>query len=156
MMQSRYGWISSLAVGALLMYLFDPNHGRRRRALLRDRTFSLARRTGETLDGWMCDLQNRAEGVRARFQPSSDEQVDDSVLEARMRSALGRVTSHPGAIEVMSFNGIVTLSGPVLASEHAAVCRAAERVRGVVDLIDNTTQHESAGSIPALQGEARV
>src|SRR6185503_9620990 len=41
------GAIGALALGAGLMFLLDPNQGRRRRALIKDKTYSAARRTAD-------------------------------------------------------------------------------------------------------------
>lgn len=149
-------WVGPIGLGAALMYLFDPNNGRRRRALLRDQTTSLARRTREASNALACDLQNRASGLSARWTHTGDEIVDDATLEARIRSKLGRVSTHPGAIAVQTFNGVATLTGPVLAAEHRAVVRAVERVPGVREVIDQVSVHEEADSVPGLQGEGSL
>jgi hyperosmotically inducible protein len=157
MRKPSFAWVSSLTLGALLMYLLDPTTGRRRRAQLRDRATRVLHDAADACSGLACDLSNRARGVRARLQRRvAVDSVDDTVLEARVRSSLGRVTSTPGAIQVTSVAGIVTLTGPVLAREHDAVFRAVSRVPGVTDVIDRLTMHESAGSISSLQGAASV
>jgi hypothetical protein len=79
--------------------------------------------------------------------------VDDTVLEARVRSKLGRASTHAGAIGVASMDGVVTLTGPVRAHEHGTVRRAVERVNGVIGVIDYLTEQAEAGSVPGLQGE---
>ncbi len=58
--------ISGLGLGAALMYVLDPEGGNRRRALIRDKTVSWARRTGDTLAGSSRHLANRAKGFVAR------------------------------------------------------------------------------------------
>jgi hypothetical protein len=156
MRRNSLSFTTSLLLGAAVMYLLDPVSGRRRRALLRDQTVRLVNDCTDWCTGLTRDLRNRASGVRARLRPLDQGVVDDEVLEARVRTALGRATSHPGAIDVISVNGIVTLTGPVLANEHDAIWRAVSRVAGVQDVIDQLTLHESAGSIPALQGGAPV
>jgi BON domain len=153
--QSSWSLIGSIGAGAALMYLLDPNSGRRRRALLRDRAVHAAHKTADSAAALSRDLRNRAiglmAGMRARFE-ADGAPVDDAVIEARVRSALGRVTTHPGAIGVSSSAGFVTLTGPVLASEHDAVYRAVSGVPGVCDVIDNLSAHEQAGDVPGLQG----
>ena len=57
--------LTGVTVGAGLMYLFDPERGRRRRALLRDRALSLSNQTGDVLGRRARDLSNRAQGVAA-------------------------------------------------------------------------------------------
>lgn len=150
-------WLGPIGIGAAIMYLFDPNQGRRRRALLRDQTTHLARRAREASNALASDLQNRAAGIRARVEGMSQHEfVDDTTLKARIRSKLGRVSTHPGAIGVQVLNGIATLTGPVLADEHRAVIRAVERLSSVGEVIDQMSVHEDADSVPGLQGEGTL
>ena len=57
--------LTGVTLGAGLMYLFDPERGRRRRALLRDKAVSLSSQTGDALGRTARDLSNRATGVAA-------------------------------------------------------------------------------------------
>src|SRR5206468_3234814 len=65
---------------------------------------------------------------------------------------LGRVVSHPHAIEVRVRDGHVTLSGPVLASEVDDLLSCLSSVRGVEDVENRLEVHERAGDISSLQG----
>ena len=51
------------AVGAGLMFLCDPRMGRRRRALLQDKTFSVARKASGVIDKTSRDVKNRTYGT---------------------------------------------------------------------------------------------
>jgi hypothetical protein len=51
------------AAGAGLMFVLDPERGRRRRALIRDKVTSMARRTGDAVDGQSRHVVNRARGL---------------------------------------------------------------------------------------------
>jgi uncharacterized membrane protein len=75
-------------------------------------------------------------------------------LEARVRSALGRVCSHPGAVRVFCRHGRVKLEGAILASERKRVLACVRHVRGVHELDDGLTAHENAAGHPDLQGGA--
>ena len=55
--------IGSVGVGALLMYLFDPDRGRGRRARLSDQLTSKVNRLGRAGKSKAHDLRNRAHGV---------------------------------------------------------------------------------------------
>ena len=94
-------FLGAAAAGAISMYLLDPDHGRRRRALMRDRLASGVSRLDDARTVASRDLRNRARGVahevRSRF---SREEVPDEILCERVRSSLGWAVSHPGAIEV--------------------------------------------------------
>jgi hypothetical protein len=142
-----------MALGATVMYFLDPDHGARRRALLRDKAISAARKTRDGAATLGCDLQNRAIGAASEVRGLLDRSpADDRVIEARVRAELGRTASHPGAIETFSTHGCVTLSGPILASEHGVLMRAISHVRGVHEVIDELEIHESSAGVPALQG----
>lgn len=73
-------------------------------------------------------------------------------LGDRVRSKIGRIVSHPSAIEVTAENGNTTLSGPVLASEVPHLLSCVKWIGGVKDVNNNLEVHETAGNHPALQG----
>jgi hypothetical protein len=140
-------------LGAATMFLLDPDRGKRRRALVSDKFALATRKTGECMQITARDLRNRTRGTIAAIQSRlSSEQPDDSVLVDRVRSKLGRIVSHPAAIEVTAQNGNVTLSGPVLASEVPHLLSCVKWVAGVQDITNNLEVHEEAGNHPALQG----
>jgi osmotically-inducible protein OsmY len=58
-------------------------------------------------------------------------------LLQRVRSEMGHVVSHPSAIQVLADgNGVVTLSGSVLASEVDPLLSTVNRIPGVTQLIN--------------------
>jgi hypothetical protein len=140
------------------MYLLDPERGRRRRALARDK-FTSALASGEaTFAAKARDLSNRARGVIAEMRSSTAGVTDapDPVLVERVRAKLGQHVSHPGSVEVVVANGRVILAGPVLASEVERLVRAVHRVRGVRDVESHLQVLQEAGNQPGLQrGVAR-
>ena len=141
---------AGLGLGTGLMYLLDPDRGRRRRALLRDKGVWAARKTGDCIKVTAHDLRNRTQGItHVHF---SSEPVDDRKLAERVRSKLGRVVSHPGAVEVSAQNGRVTLSGPILVEEIPELLACVNRVKGVKQVINSFEAHEQANNHPALQG----
>ncbi len=132
-MNTRTGVIGGLGLGASVMYLLDPERGRRRRAMLRDGVVSRAIDSELFLKKSRRDIGNRARGMAAktRNRVFPGRPVEDDVLAERVRSKMGRYVSHPGAIEVSVAAGHVTLRGPVLADEADGLVRAVESVRGV-------------------------
>jgi hypothetical protein len=64
-MTRRAAWVSGVGLGAGLMFLLDPDLGRTRRALIRDRLVWLLRAAGRRLEGPVRHLRNRAIGVAA-------------------------------------------------------------------------------------------
>jgi gas vesicle protein len=140
-------------VGAAAMYLLDPDRGKRRRALVRDKFALATRETRECMEVTRRDLRNRTLGTLKAIQSRlSSEQPDDSVLVERVRSKVGRVVSHPSAIQVTAQDGNITLAGPILASEAPHLVTCASWVPGVKDVTNNLEVHEEAGNHPALQG----
>ncbi len=99
------------------------------------------------------DLSNRAHGMIAEMEALlHHEALTDRVLVARVRSKLGRVVSHPRAIQVTVWQGRVTLRGPILAGEVAHLLSAVASVRGVTGVDNHLDVHDRAGGISALQG----
>jgi uncharacterized membrane protein len=150
-------FLGAAAAGAFSMYLLDPDHGRRRRAIMRDRVASGMSHLSDARTVASRDLRNRARGlaheVRSRFR---QEEVPDEILCERVRSRLGWAVSHPGAIEVSALSGRVTLSGAVLEREYVRLLRTVWAVRGVADVEDRLAVYENAAGISALQGGGRA
>lgn len=145
--------LGTAAVAAAAMYWMDPASGRRRRARLRDKLVSTAGDVKGTVDAGGRDLAHRVRGLAARVRSASTEdEVSDAVLSERVRACLGRVVSHPGAIEVHASQGRVVMSGEVLAREYQPLLRAIEAVRGVEAVEDRLGIHDTATGISALQG----
>jgi hypothetical protein len=145
------------AAGSAVMFLLDPNGGRRRRALVRDKVTRATRKTRDGLDATARDLANRAGGVAAATRVRwADEPVDDGRLVERVRAKLGRVCSHPRAIDVVVRDGAVTLRGPVLSSEMGGILVTAATVRGITAVRNELEPHDTATGIPSLQGSGRL
>jgi osmotically-inducible protein OsmY len=145
--------LGGLGLGAALMYVLDPQRGKRRRALVRDKAVRVAHKASDTLDARSRDLRNRARGVAAEVKAmTGSEEVSDAVLEERVRAEIGRVVSSPGAIEVSAIRGTVMLSGETLANEVDELLSAVRGVRGVEDVENQLRVHETPGDAPSLQG----
>lgn len=146
-----------IGIGALAAFVADPRGGRRRRALARDQLVRASRKTRDALDATARDLANRTSGVIASTRGRwTNQPADDRRLVERVRAALGRVCSHPHAIDVEATDGRVTLRGPILASEADIVATCVAGVRGVTSVTSALDTHDSAEGIPALQGEGRI
>src|SRR5689334_1122785 len=63
--------IGAFALGALTMYLLDPVQGNRRRALIRDKTYSAGRKTRKMADKATTHLTNRAKGMAAELRKAA-------------------------------------------------------------------------------------
>jgi uncharacterized membrane protein len=106
------------------------------------------------------DLRNRAEGLLARTRSGlSPHEVPDEVLHDQIRSRLGRVVSHPGAIDVTVRNGRVSLYGPILDEEVGPLLAELCSLRGIRDLEDTLEVHggrEIPSSLRAVGSPERI
>ena len=145
---------AAAGLGAGLMYLFDPGRGNRRRALIRDKVVGASHKVGDAIQATSCDISHRAAGLVAKSANlfKNKEEVSDAVLVERVRSKMGRIVSHPGAIEVTANQGHVTLKGPILAQEADRLISSVSSIRGVQGLDHQLERHEEAGDVPGLQG----
>ena len=129
--------LRAAGMGAALMYFYDPQLGRRRRAVLRDGALHASHRASHWLDVAIRDAQNRVQGTAAEFQSLFDsEPPSDAKLQERVRAKLGHVASHPHLIEVHAEDGCITLCGRSPAHEARRILSAIGAVRGVCS-VDN-------------------
>jgi osmotically-inducible protein OsmY len=140
------GILGGVAAGAGLMYFLDPDRGRRRRAGVRQKAASAAARaTGvaETLGARSRDVRNRAYGAvaEAKKRLRREPEVDDGVLEARVRARMGHEIGHPGWVDVKADHGRVTLAGRVPAAEAEALRSCVASVKGVKQVADRVEVH---------------
>jgi osmotically-inducible protein OsmY len=155
MLRNNRALLTGLGLGVGLMYFMDPERGRRRRALVRDKVAHTTRACTGTMSAVSADLAHRSAGVLARARRIVRRApVDDSVLVERVRAKLGRLVSHPHAINVDAIDGCVHLRGVILQQEVPGLVRTISRVPGVRDVINALDAQASAGRIPALQGHA--
>lgn len=139
--------LGGLGLGAGLMYLLDPDGGRRRRALARDKAVHGLKVSGKALGKTSLDISNRTRGLVAEAGSLLRKgSADDRKLEGRVRSKLGRHLSNPSALQVQCQDGLVTLSGPVLASELDKLLAKVQKIKGVQDVESRLEIHESEGS----------
>lgn len=109
----------AFAAGAAAMYWFDPQTGRRRRALVRDQGIAARHELERIARAKTKRAGDRLHGVAARTRARlADEQVDDERLRERVRARLGHVVERPGAIEVKVHDGRVVLSGTAASREE--------------------------------------
>ena len=152
-MNTALNLLAGFGLGAGLMYVLDPQLGRRRRILMRDKLVRAGHKTEEGLCTLRHDLANRvtglaaeAKGLFARDEPS------DQVVTDRIRAHLGRLVSHPHAIKVSVQEGQATLSGPILAHEVERLVDCVSSVPGVQGVANRLDIHQERGRTSALQG----
>jgi uncharacterized membrane protein len=151
---ASYGMgVAAVLATAAAAFLLDPESGGRRRALIRDRAIGIGENSRKFLRKAGKDAQQRTAGtMRGVVSRLRGRPVDDRALAARVRSKLGRLTSHPGAIDVTCRQGVVQLRGDILLGEIEPVLDGVRRVAGVVDIVSELRSHVRADHVPALQG----
>lgn len=144
------------ALGSAAMFFFDPQQGRRRRALVRDKVVKAETCVRDFVDAGTRDLASRGSAIRGRIGSRfTKKSATDDVIAERVRSKMGRYVAHPGAIEVSVAAGRATLSGAVLAHEHVELLEAVRSVPGIEDVSDQLGVYETAAGISELQSTGR-
>ncbi|MGH6611306.1 MAG: YtxH domain-containing protein [Burkholderiaceae bacterium] len=74
---SVVAFLGGLALGAGLMFYLDPDRGRRRRALARDKAVHLTHKTQDAVGAKARDIRNRAQGVIAESKSALSRTTED-------------------------------------------------------------------------------
>ena len=144
--------ITTLGLGAGLMYFLDPQYGERRRAMVRDKANRFVSDIDESINIAVEDARNRARGVLLEMTARlSDERVPDWILEERVRSNLGRTGRYTRGVDSRAENGRIYLTGPILREDQDTLVKAAMRTRGVHGVEDQLQVVDNPQDIPALQ-----
>jgi osmotically-inducible protein OsmY len=140
--------LCAAGIGATLMFLFDPDNGKRRRALLKDKSAHYARKAQDAEEALVRQTLHHVRGALAtiRSQLTPAEPVDDGILIERVRAALGHVVPDVNAIEVKARDGCVILKGPVTQDEMSEIVACAQRVRGVQQVENRLSPNSVLGS----------
>jgi hypothetical protein len=125
-MKHLLGLVAAAAGAAATMYYFDPDMGARRRAALRERLVGGPQYTGRVL-----------------AQRGAHEGHSDARLRDRVRSGLGQLVSHPGAVHVEVEDAVVRLSGSVLRLEQDGLLTRVRDMPGVRRVINAMSTHDS-------------
>jgi hypothetical protein len=130
------------ALGAGLMYFFDPQQGRRRRALARDRTASLFRGTARRSERMGRAVSAEAFGSTQKIKHLREEEkeLDDVTLARKVETEIFRDADAPkGEVDVNVVNGVVYLRGelkrPDAIRDLEDKARKVSGVRGVENLL---------------------
>jgi hypothetical protein len=130
--------VSIAALTAAAVYFFDPQNGRRRRALARDRVPALFRRALRRSERAGRAAAGEASGLAAKAQHLREEekaQPDDVTLAHKVESELFRDEEVPkGRININAENGKIVLRGEVERPE--LISELEERARGIQGVQD--------------------
>jgi hypothetical protein len=141
--------LGAVAAGALAMYYLDPQMGAQRRALFGELLASGLPGRGGRREAGGGQPSRRTYHRPAKADPQADAQLRDEI-----RSRLGRLVSHPGALDVSVEHGVVRLSGNVLAKERDGLLEQVREIPGVQKLLNAMTAHDSPEGIAESQGKA--
>jgi osmotically-inducible protein OsmY len=138
----RRGFAFPAAVGAGLMFFFDPHSGSRRRAMLRDRTAGFFRRGWRRTARTGRAVSAEAYGVSQKVQHLQEEPkvLDDATLARKVETEIFRDADAPkGSVDVNAENGTVYLrgevEGPDLLEELERKARSIQGVKEVENLL---------------------
>jgi len=132
----RWMFLASAVGGAIAMFLADPQQGRRRRAMTRDRTGGIARQTsrrlGRSMKRFGATMSGEMKGIRyAMSSPepvANDQMLTDRVMSQAFRN---RDVDH-SRINLNVEDGVVVLHGVLDGQDQIDALNAAvRRVPGV-------------------------
>jgi hyperosmotically inducible periplasmic protein len=122
----------AFATGAAIMYYLDPQTGRRRRALARDKGVGARHEVEDFARKGSRRMANRVRGTlartRARMAPAL---IDDDQLLDRIHSKLGHLVDAPGMVDVQVHDGWVVLTGSASPREIDALVHMVVGMPGV-------------------------
>jgi osmotically-inducible protein OsmY len=130
------------AIGAALVYFFDPQQGARRRAMARDQFLAFFRRRGREAARLGRAASSEAYGLKQKATHLREEpkDFDDQTLKAKIESEVFRPADAPkGDVNVNVENGVVYLRGeverPELINDLESRARSVQGVRDVENLL---------------------
>ena len=131
--------IRLMGLGALLAYFFDPNNGRRRRAMARDRIPAFVRGMSKRAEQTGGAVVAKAEGVKQKATHLKEEekpQPDDVTLARKVETEIFRDADVPkGQINVNAENGKIVLRGEVEKPELIQdLEKKTKKVQGVTEV----------------------
>jgi osmotically-inducible protein OsmY len=122
-----------LGAGLALMFFLDPASGRRRRAVVQEKSVHYARQAAHTREALARRVLGHIRGAIAaiREQVQPEEPVEDAILLERVRAAMGHMVHDPRGVDIRVRCGTVILKGPASATQIEELMACAGRVRGV-------------------------
>lgn len=126
------------AIGAALTYFFDPQNGRRRRKMTRDRVLAFFRQGARRTERARRAVAAEAYGVKqkATHLREKPKDLDDVTLTRKVETELFRPAHAPkGSVNVNVENGVVFLRGEVERPEIIEDLEArARKIQGVQEV----------------------
>lgn len=132
MMKERSVVPAAAVAGALAAYFFDPDRGRRRRAIARDKTAATFRKLTRRAGQRARYMEGHIEGAAHAVRPDGMRRdVDDVTLKHKIESEVLR-DYEPGAVNVNVDDGVAFLRGQLRRPDDVrSLERAVSRVPGI-------------------------
>lgn len=127
---------AAFTAGAAIMYYLDPQGGRRRRALVRDKGLAAGHQAQRLVRGKATHAADLTRGALARARSMSrsmfsGEPVADDVLHDRIRARLGHLVEYPGQLNIDVRAGYVVVRGQASIEEIEDIHAELEAMAGV-------------------------
>ncbi len=149
---NRALWLmAGLAAGASLMYILDPERGRTRRAMARDKAGSLLLHTSTAAGKNVRNLQNHARGMMHDVTHLNRPSKSNIDLHNEIRAGIANLLPNNDSVHVTVHKGRVTLSGPILASDVEKLVEGVAMVPGVSGVDNRLTVYQSPEEMPKMQ-----
>ncbi len=126
-------------VGGTLVYLFDPDRGKSRRAYARDRVGAVVRRGARQAERASRAASSQAYGLSqkvAHLRPEGRDPLNDQALTEKVKAELFRDAKiGKDKININAERGVIVLRGQVESQEQIAEIEAkVRRIEGVWDV----------------------
>jgi osmotically-inducible protein OsmY len=138
----RRGFVLPAAIGAGLMFFFDPDSGNRRRAMARDRAAGFFRRGVRRTERAARVAAAKAYGLSQKAQHLEEQPMDfdDATLAHKVETEVFRDPDVPkGKVNINAEDGVVYLRGEVeswgLANDLEDAARKVAGVKDVENLL---------------------
>ncbi len=155
---SFFSMLAGMGLGAGLMFVLDPDRGRRRRAVARDKVMRFGKDAAWHANKQARNAANHVKGTIAEYQARVRDRfrdIDDDQLVRRVAAQVGHVVSHPGSLQITVEDGCAVIRGPILRQELDILTKRLDETRGIRHYDLQVDIHESAEDVPELQGESR-
>ncbi len=107
-----------IGIGAVLMYILDPDRGHRRRVMGREQALAFAHRTGRAVSAASRDLTNRARGAASEVRSAWGGDAERRASAERRTEARQEQARHNGDHRPASPNA--SMDGNAVAAEPTA------------------------------------
>lgn len=138
--------LTSLGIGAGLMYIFDPSKGKDRRNYAQEKvtgavtqSFSAIKKTSGAIG---FSAKSAITGVSRKFFPKPDEKL----LE-RVREKVSQLVTNHQAIDIASADGQITLYGEIPAIEVDVLLKEIYGLKGVKAVDNKLNVHKRSTDV---------